>query len=75
MASANCILLARLLVWDYKRATGESIKRSIELVTWETLFHNKTVQKYVSIFNETLRNIFSNFIPSKYITFDGKDPP
>ena len=53
----------------------ESIKRSIKLVTWETLFHNKTVHKHVSIFNETLRNIFSNFIPSKYITFDDRDPP
>ena len=28
------------LVWDYKRANMECIKRSIELVNWETLFHN-----------------------------------
>ena len=63
------------LVWDYKRANVESIKRSIELVNWETLFHNKTVHKQVSIFNETLMNIFSNFIPNKYITFDDRDPP
>ena len=28
-----------------------------------------------SIFNETLMNIFSNFIPNKYITFDDRDPP
>ena len=26
------------LVWDYKRANVESIKRSIELVNWETIF-------------------------------------
>ena len=63
------------LVWDYKRANVESIKMSIELVNWETLFHNKTVHKQVSIFNETLMNIFSNFIPNKYITFDDRDPP
>ena len=63
------------LVWDYKRANVESIKRSIELVNWETLFHNKTVHKQVSIFNETLMNIFSNFISNKYITFDDRDPP
>ena len=63
------------LVWNYTRANVESIKRSIELVNWETLFHNKTVHKQVSIFNETLTNIFSNFIPNKYITFDDRDPP
>ena len=63
------------LVWDYKRANVESIKRPIELVNWETLFHDKTVHKQVSIFNETLMNIFSNFIPSKYVTFDDRDPP
>ena len=62
------------LVWDYKRANIESIKSSIELVNWKTLFHNKTVHKQVSIFNETLMNIFSNFIPNKYVTFDDRDP-
>ena len=55
-------LLYHRLVWDYKRASVESIKRSIELVNWETLFRNKTVHKQVSIFNETLMNIFSNFL-------------
>ena len=30
------------LVWDYKRANVKSIKKSIELVNWETLSHNKT---------------------------------
>ena len=39
------------------------------------LFHNKTVHKQVSIFTETLINIFSNFIPNKYITFNDRDPP
>ena len=49
------------LVWDYKKANVESIKRFIELVNWETLFHNKTVYKQESIFNETLMNIFFKF--------------
>ena len=53
----------------------ESIKRSIELANWETLLHNKTIHKHVSIFNEILINIFSNFIPNKYITSDDRDPP
>ena len=28
----------------------------------------------VSIFNETILNIFQNYVPSKYITIDDKDP-
>ena len=46
------------LVWNYKRTNAESIRRSIGLVNWEKLFHNKTVHKQVSIFNETLMKIF-----------------
>ena len=38
------------------------------MVNSETLFHNKTVNKQVSIFNETIMNIFTNFVPSKLVT-------
>ena len=40
------------------------------IVDWETLFHNKTVHKQVSIFIESIMNILSNFISNKYVTFD-----
>ena len=41
------------LVWDYKRADMESIKRSIELVNWVTLFHNKSLhQQKLDMMNE-----------------------
>ena len=46
------------LVRDYKRADAESIKRSIKVVNWETLFHDKTIHKQVSTFNETIMNNF-----------------
>ena len=36
------------------------------------MFNNKTVNKQVSIFNETIINIFSNFVPNK---LDDSDPP
>ena len=39
------------------------------------IIDNKTLHKQLSIFNETLMNIFSNFIPNKYITFNDRDPP
>ena len=62
------------LVWDYNKANVESIK-NIESVNWELMFSNKSVLKQVSIFNETLMNIFSNFTPNKLVTCDDRDPP
>ena len=44
-------------------------------MNWKTLFNNKTVNKQVSILNETIINIFFNFVPSKCVTFDDSDPP
>ena len=49
------------LVWDYKKANDESIKKSIGSVNWKTLFNNKTVNKQVSVFNETIINFFFKF--------------
>ena len=62
------------LVWDYNRANVEGIKKSIESVNWEMMFNNKSVHKQVSIFNEILMNIFSNFTPNKFVTFDDRYP-
>ena len=45
------------------------------MVNWKTLFNNKTVKKQVSIFDKTISNIFSNFVPKKLVTFDNSDPP
>ena len=58
------------LVLDYRKANIESMQNSIESVNWETLFNNKTVNKQVFIFNETIMNIFPNFVPNKLVTFD-----
>ena len=37
------------------------------------MFNDKTFRKQVSIFNETLMNIISIFIPTKLPTFDDSD--
>ena len=39
------------------------------------MFMNKTVHEQVTIFNTILMNIFSNYIPNKYIIIDDQDPP
>ena len=62
------------LVWDYNRANIEGIKEFIEPVNREVMFNKKSVHRQVSIFNETLMNIFSNFTPNNLVTFADRDP-
>ena len=45
------------------------------MIDWHFMLLNKNVHEQVSTFNTTLMNIFSNYIPNKYITVDDKDPP
>ena len=61
------------LVWDFKRANISSSRKAIKMVDWRFMVLNKFVHKQVSIFNNTLMNIFTIF--NKYITIDDKDPP
>ena len=39
------------------------------------MFINKIIHKQVTIFNDTLTNIFLNFTPNKLVIFDDRDPP
>ena len=63
------------LVWDFKRANIPSIRKAIKMVDWRFMFLNKSVHDQVSIFSNTLINIFSNYIPHRYVTVDDRDPP
>ena len=64
-----------MLVWNFKKSNNDAIKRAIELVNWNFLFSNKNVHEQVVIFNQTLMDIFSNYLPNILITADDKDPP
>ena len=44
-------------------------------MNWNSLFSHKNVHEQVAIFNQTLMNIFSNYIPNKFVTIDDNDPP
>ena len=44
------------------------------MIDWHFMLLNKNVHEQVSTFNTTWMNIFSNYIPCKYITVDDKDP-
>ena len=41
---------------------------------WGFLFSNKTVNQRVVIFNQTVMNVSSNFVPNKFATFIDRDP-
>ena len=43
-------------------------------MNWDRLLDNKNVDSQVLILNDIILNIFRNFVPNKYVTFDGKDP-
>ena len=62
------------LIWDYKKADCVKIRKALDLINWERLFNNKNINEQVSILNETILNVFSNYVPNKYITIDDKDP-
>ena len=51
-------------VWHYREANTDLIKRAISNFNWEK-----------SIFNETILNVLSNYIPHETLTCDDKDPP
>ena len=44
------------------------------MVDWHFMFMNKTAHEQVTAFKIILMNIFSNYIPNKYIIIDDTDP-
>ena len=63
------------LVWDYKRASVNSIKVSLDQVNWPTILSNKNVHQQVNLWNSIILNILTNYVSNKVITIDDKDPP
>ena len=62
-------------VWHYNRAQGDLIQKSIALFDWDRAFTNLCVNDQVELFEDTLLNIFRNFIPQETIKCSHKDPP
>ena len=61
------------LIRDYKKKNSEKIRKALDLVNWERLFSNRDINTKVSIL-KTILNVFSNYVPNKYITIDVKIP-
>ena len=61
--------------WHYKDANTELISRAINEFNWQRAFLNTNVNEKVDIFNSTILNILSNFIPHELVVCDDKHPP
>ena len=50
---------------NYRRKNIENIKKAISNFNWNKAFENLAVDEKVALLNQTLLNIFRNFIPKK----------
>ena len=62
-------------VWHYKDANTGLIRREINEFNWQRVILSANVNEKVDIFNSTILNILSNFIPHEFVVCDDKDPP
>ena len=62
-------------VWHYREVNTDLIRRAISNFNWEKAFYDTNVTKKVSIFNETILNVLSNYNPHETLICDDKDPP
>ena len=62
-------------VWNYAKANVNGINKAISQFNWQGSFTNLPINEQVNLFNSTLMNICSNFIPNKIVTFNDQDPP
>ena len=62
-------------VWIYKNTNVEEIQNSISLFNWEKAFENLSINEKVGLLNNTLLNIFRNYITNKIVKCRYRDPP
>ena len=61
-------------VWDYSKADVQNIKKSIKDFSWEKTLESLSMDSKVDLLNETLLNIFRNYIPNKKLKCDYRQP-
>ena len=62
------------VVWHYKHANTDHVRKAICGFNWERSFANKVVNEMVNIFNESISNVLNNYIPHEAIICDDQDP-
>ena len=59
--------------WHFKEAKSDLIRRALNDFDWERTFSNTNVNEKVCIFNKSILNVLSNFIPHETILCDDED--
>ena len=62
-------------IWHYRKANVDHIRKVINEFPWERSFENNSVNQKVNIFNTTIKNVLSNYIPHETVMCDDRDPP
>ena len=62
-------------VWDYSKADVQNIKKSIKEFNWGKTLESLSIDSKVDLLNETLLNIFRNYIPNKKIKCNYRQSP
>ena len=62
-------------IWHYQLQMLIKFNKLLNSFLEKNLFRNLNINEMVSLFNRTIKNIFSNYIPHEAIKCDDKDPP
>ena len=62
-------------VWDYSSGNTNNVQKAVWNFDWEKAFGNLFVDRKVDLLNETLLNIFRNYIPNKKLKLNYSQPP
>ena len=62
-------------VWNYSQANIDNIKYAISNFNWSKAFENLSVDGELKHLNETLLNIFQNYIPNKKTKSNFRESP
>ena len=52
-------------VWHFSQANSDHIKRAVDLFDWESAIIDSNVNEQISVFNDTITNIMSKFVPNE----------
>ena len=60
--------------WYFSPENFDHIKRAVNLFNWESALADLDVNEQISIFNNIITNIMSNFVSNEIIICDNQDP-
>ena len=55
------------IVYSSLNLNPTAIRKAIDSIKWKRLFHGKDINAQVTSFNNTILNVFKNYVPNKYI--------